>query len=571
MPYKFVYKPSKNKPNVSSVADLLTFVAKEYGNDSAYLYRRDGDCSLSFVELRDVTFALAAAITDLGFSSAHIAVIGNKCVEWLTSYFSFIICGGVAVPLDRELDPAQIRAFTSFADCEAVFYTKGYESVFRDHLDELEHIKLFVAIDTEKQLDLTASSDSKPDGRFITYDELLAYGMHLQSISKFNPPDRFESMCEIIFTSGTTGTSKGVMLSERNIIYCLNEAVNYIDVDHGDVLVSVLPFHHTYEMSAGIFAAMLSGCTVALNDNVTHALRDFKYYRPTVLVLVPLFVTTIYKKIMETAKKKGMDKILTAAITATGVLRRIGIDLRGKLFGEVTSSFGGRLHKIVCGGAPLDPSMIEKYDAFGINLTQGYGITECSPVIACIPFSVKRPKSCGLPLRGTQVMIDRASENDETGEIVVKSDGVMLGYYKNKRATDEVLSPRGWFWTGDCGYLDDEGFLYITGRKKNVIIASNGKNVYPEELEEYIGGIQYVSECAVVGRESDGDVKITALIYPDAEAMTADGITDAETYFNEKINGINRKLPVYKQIRAISLRDTPFPKTTTKKIKRHEI
>lgn len=383
-------------------------------------------------------------------------------------------------------------------------------------------------------------------------------------------------MSIIIFTSGTTGTSKGVMLSQKNVLSCLCSALKLIDVSSDDVLVSVLPFHHTYEMTAGILAAYAIGATVCINDNIRNTTRDFKYFKPTILALVPLFVTTLYKKIMDTARKKGLDKTLQRLMKTDRLLRHVGIDLRKAFFSQITSELGGRLTRIICGGAPMPPDMVEKFSSFGISVSEGYGITECSPVIAVAPFEYTRRGSCGLLLSNMQLYIDRDDVHDETGEIIVKGDNVMLGYYKNEAATAEVLSDRGWFRTGDCGYIDSDSYLYITGRKKNVIVLNNGKNVFPEEIEEYLGEIELIKECTVVGRtaEKDGKVNVTAIIFPDYERAKEENITTDEEiniYFRNEIAKLNKRIASFKQIKGIEIRKTPFPKTTTQKIQRYKI
>jgi long-chain acyl-CoA synthetase len=366
------------------------------------------------------------------------------------------------------------------------------------------------------------------------------------------------------------------MLSQRNIVFCAIQSSKLVDISSEDVLVSVLPLYHTYEMTGGILIALRNGCTICLNDSIANSLRDFKHYRPTMLALVPLFVSTIYKRILDTAEKKGASKSLALAVSTSKYLRLVGLDVRRRLFGEVLSALGGRIRTIICGGAALNPDLVARFEEFGISLKQGYGITECAPIISVVPYNVNRPSSCGIPIDGMQVMIDREKASDETGEIMVKGDNVMLGYYKNKQATDEVLTPRGWFYTGDCGYTDKDGFLYITGRRKNVIVLNNGKNVFPEEIEEYLERVPLISDSIVVGRKTDdGDtIQLTAVIYPDYEkAAEKNLIKDDEilTFFRENIIKLNKTLVLYKQIRNIEIRKTPFPKTSTQKIKRHKV
>lgn len=289
------------------------------------------------------------------------------------------------------------------------------------------------------------------------------------------------------------------------------------------------------------------------------------------MVVVPLYVEVFYNTIMRTVKKQGIEKKFNMALKLSRMAGKVNIDLRKQLFATVIESFGGRLGKIICGGAPLRPELVETFDAIGIRITQGYGITECSPLVAAVPFDVLNPKSCGVLIGGVQVFIDKEKPDDEFGEIVVKGDNVMLGYYDNELATREVLSPKGWFYTGDYGYIDENNYLYITGRKKSMIVLQDGKNVFPEEIEEYISAIPLIKESVVVGRARDNDLAITALIYPDKEYAAGEGLTKREDIYNAirlKINEMNRGLVGYKRVASIEFRDEPFEKTPSQKIKR---
>lgn len=576
------YYKEYNDKKYSDFADLLYQSARDFPSKDCYRFIRDkNEYKISFSRFVKTVYALGQALEKLGHNKGHTAIIGEKCFEWLTSYFAAIIFGGVAVPLDKELAHDQIRNFVNFADCDTVVYTKKYADVFVDHESEMPGVKLFIEITLDAPVNINSDENDAtiPDGNHTTFDNLVTWGhsdILKNGVSAVVKNQDAEKMSIIIFTSGTTGTSKGVMLSQKNVLSCLCNALKLIDVSSDDVLVSVLPFHHTYEMTAGILAAYAVGATVCINDNIRNTTHDFKYFKPTILALVPLFVTTIYKKIMDTARKKGLDKTLQRLMKTDRVLRRVGIDLRKAFFSQVTSELGGRLTRIICGGAPMPPDMTEKFASFGISVSEGFGITECSPVIAVAPFEYTRRGSCGLLLSNMQLYIDRDDVNDETGEIVVKGDNVMLGYYKNETATADVLSDRGWFRTGDCGYIDSDNYLFITGRKKNVIVLNNGKNVFPEEIEEYLGEIELIKECTVVGRKSekDGAINVTAIIFPDFERAKEKNITadeDINIYFRNEITKLNKRIASFKQIKGIEIRKAPFPKTTTQKIQRHKI
>ncbi len=571
------YYPCHNEKYISDFADLLYTNARDFGEKDCYRFLRNRvEYKISFSEFAKTVNGIGTALCELGLNKGHTAIIGEKCYEWLAAYFASIIFGGVAVPLDKELSSEQIRNFINFAECETVVFTKKYKSVFLGHEAQMPRVKCFVEITLEAPPSVNGEGTAAPDGLYAEFDKLVNWGhgyVSKNGLPEITKKQDTEKMSIILFTSGTTGSSKGVMLCQRNIIANMVECLKIVNVNSSDILVSVLPFHHTYEMTAGILAAFTVGATVCINDNIKNTTRDFKYFKPTVIALVPLFVNTVYKKISDNIKKQGKEKTVEMLVKTDSVLRKIGIDMRKVFFSKITEAFGGRLSRIVCGGAPLNPEMVKKFASFGISIAEGYGITECSPVIAVTPFENIRLHSCGLILPNLQCYIDRDNVKDKTGEIVVKGDSIMLGYYKNEAVTREVLDERGWFRTGDIGYIDEDNYLYITGRKKNVIVLNNGKNVFPEEIEEYLEGVENIKEATVVGRRSkeDDTVNVTAIIYPDYEAMQDKSDAEIYDYFKDRTNQLNKKLASFKQIRGLEIRKTPFPKTTTQKIQRHKI
>lgn len=387
-------------------------------------------------------------------------------------------------------------------------------------------------------------------------------------------------MCALIFTSGTTGTSKGVMLSEDNVLTSMTASANMICLDSDNTLLSVLPMHHTYETCCGQLTALMLGLTICINNSLKYFLRNLKIFKPTVMVLVPLFVTTIKKKIQDEIKAKGKQKTVDIGIKATKALRKVKIDTRKYVFSQITAALGGKLKTIICGGAPMDPDAVEWFENIGISISQGYGITECAPLVAVNPLVTHNKNSVGVAIPGSRVKViledDEGNEHDAypgvVGEICVKGDHVMLGYYKDPEATEQAFTLEGYFRTGDYGYMDNDGFIFITGRKKNIIVLQNGKNVYPEEIEEYLEKIEHIKECVVVGRTKDsGEVVLTAIIYPDFDQFK--GCTDEEIIAKMKseVSAINKMLPIFKQVRSIELKKNEFEKTTTKKIIRYKL
>lgn len=574
------YPPERERV-ISDLRELVDVSAKIHGERPFLRFKRDGeDFSLSFAGLLKMTERLGTAFHELGMKGGvSIAVIGETSPEWIATYLAAVNSGNVIVPLDRELTPDELCNFINRAEARCVICSPTIRAVLEPRIDNMPDVQYFGVIPE------VGFGENQPCGKpaerqFVPFREFVGYGRALMeagdSSFKNVKIDR-EAMCAILFTSGTTGTSKGVMLSHRNIATAINGSWRMIDVGPDDVLVSVLPIHHTYEMTCGILTPLLVGCTVCINDSLKNVMRNFQYYKPTILILVPLFVNTIYKRIMDTARKKGVDKKLEVATKVSDTLRVAGVDLRRALFAEIMETFGGRLEKIVCGGAPLNPEMIGHFESFGINLTQGYGITECAPLISVCPFNWKKDRSVGLPIPGLEVIIDveDTSGGLPIGEILVRGDNVMLGYYKAPELTEAAIVD-GWFHTGDYGYIDADGFLYITGRKKNVIVLENGKNVYPEEIEEHLETIRLVAECAVIGRRSDDgeSILITAIIYPDYEYAKSIGLVDKaaiDAKLKDEITALNKTLPGFRQIRKYELRDEPFPKTTSKKIIRHLI
>jgi len=557
----------------SMIADTASrFPEKDY-----LIYKRRGELeSVTYAGLEERVRALCEAFHALGLSDKSIAVIGETSPEWIITYLATVISGGVIVPLDKELSREAIVGFAQKTDCRCVITSAKCRHLF-ENKEEFPTVEYIVTFDPEAE---SIVCSNRPAKGYVDFLDLINYGRSLvEEGSDFydTAPVDMEKVCAILFTSGTTGTSKGVMLCQKNIIHAINGSYRSTGFTEEDIIVSVLPIHHTYEMTCGILTPLFLGATVCINDSLKYIVRNFQLFKPTGLVLVPLFVTTVYKRIWETAKKSGKEKLLRGSIKLSGVLRKAKLDPRKLLFRSVQEVFGGRLERIICGGAPMSAYLVEEFDAFGIKLCQGYGITECAPLISVTPENNNRPGSVGPAIPGVSVKIDVEEEEDghRIGEILVKGPNVMKGYFQDPEATKDVLNG-AWFRTGDYGYLDEDGYIYITGRKKNVIVLNNGKNVFPEEIEEYLDRIELVKECVVVGRKLEDDtVQVTALIYPDFAKAEEQGLGDdigtIGGVIKEKIAELNRDLPSFKQIRGLEMRRTEFEKNTSKKIIRYNI
>ena len=557
------------KVPVRSLYHNIELAAQKYGAHTLFAFERNKtDYEISYEEFLEYVNAMTRAFIHFGIGGKRVAIVGENCPEWIATYLAAITSGGVAVPIDVALSKEQLVEFAKMAEVEVLAYSSTWSSFIEEHADDFEGVSNFIKLN-DYSFDFKTAQVYELE-RFTSVSKIAHTGNVITDI--VIPKQDSERMSVMLFTSGTTGTSKIVMLSQKNICTVVNCARGPLEkFDENDTLLSVLPVHHTYELTAGIFCALDHGCKICINDSIKHVTKNLKKYKPTGMAVVPLYVEVFYSSIMKNVRKQGMEKTFNTGLKLSKAAGKLHIDLSKKLFGKITEAFGGRLNKLVCGGAALRPELVEIFRAIGIEIVQGYGITECAPLVSVVPFGVYNPKSCGKIVESMQIFIDKENPSDEFGEIVVKGDNVMLGYYNNEQATKEVLSDNGWFYTGDYGYVDKKGYLYITGRKKNIIVLQDGKNVFPEEIEEYLGAISHIKECVVIGRQKDNDLSITALVYPDFEYTDSIGLKSKEEVYNairEEINAVNRKLVGYKRVAALEFMEEEFEKTPSKKIKR---
>ena len=560
-------KGARTPKVITDLRHLVKSGAEAFGDKPLYFYIENKETlEYSFKKLYKETVYIGTYLQSKGLMGKGVAVIGHTHPRYTATYISTVNGGGYIVPIDPDLSNEQTAYFMNFAEVEVVVYTEKLAEKIEAIKPSLPNVKLFVAIHP--------SEDFVSDEKNISISELIKLGKaeYKSGNKEYSEYEIVpEKMAAVIFTSGSTGTAKGVMLSTANLTAAINASCQSTPYDDKNTFVSVLPPHHTYEMTCGHFALMNIGAQVLINDSLKHVMKNFKNFKPNALMLVPLFAETMHKKIWAEVKKKGIEGKLKFAMGFDNVLLNCGIDVRRKLFKEIIDSFGGNLKSIVCGGAPLAPELVKDFYSFGITILEGYGITECAPLVAVNRAGKVRLKSVGQPVQGCTVMIDK-TPGEETGEILVKGDNVMMGYYKNPEATAEVFTEDGWFRTGDIGWMDKDGYVYITGRKKNVIILSNGKNVFPEEIEEYIAPIDIILESVVMARENEaGEPTITAICVPNMELLQDK--TDDEIYemIKAEIAEINQKLPSYKQIRQVEMRKEVFERTTSKKIQRFKI
>ena len=536
-------------------------VLEKHGDKTLFRFRRNGkDESMSYAEFLALVKKTALGLVESGLSGKHIALLSETRPEWFVSYYAVLLTGGVVVPMDKELAPQEISNFLAIARVEGLVYSKDLAE--KANIEVHDTLRVRIALD--------GAEEGNTAIRTLSYSSLI------DNDGSFVYPTEIDenAMCEMLFTSGTTGTSKCVMLSQKNVFSTVTAAIFSVDFTPDDVILSVLPIHHTYELAVDL-AAMNYGMCICINDSLRRVLPNIQKYKPTGLVLVPLFVETMYKKILSEAKKTGKDGVIKVGVQLTRAGRSFGVDLRRKIFKQIHDNFGGRLSKIVCGGAALNPKLIRAFEDFGIAICEGYGITECSPLIAVAPYYARKLGSVGPAVSSCEARIAGDTMGDKgyiEGEIQVKGDNVMIGYYGNAEANRDAFTEDGWYRTGDVGYMDEDGYIYITGRIKSVIVLENGKNVFPEEIEEYLADIEEISETVVVGRKAENSdaVVLTALIYVDHSKVPAGAtMEDTEESIRRQISAINKKLPSFKQIHKIEFRDTEFEKTTTRKIRRN--
>ena len=522
-----------------------------------------------FTQWRDDVRHLGTALIARGLREENIAIVGENSYGWCCAFFGVMAIGSVTVPVDKELPVEDIDGIISTTACKAVIYGKAAEEKIKELLekDGLKSAELLVSIEPESNIKAELAGEKK----LISIAELEAEGEKLYKggdNSYYDYKIDVNRLASIVFTSGTTGKGKGVMLSQANI--CLDMTLGMYNFDITRKTLHVLPPHHTFGSTVNYVGHLSQGCEVYISSGLKHVSDEIREQQPTHLILVPAFLEVMNRKIWTTARKTGKEGLLKTMMKVSDALRKIGIDLRKKLFSSVLSAFGGKLELVICGGAKLDEEIIRTFDSLGITILNGYGITECAPLISANRNKYQKPGSVGTPILACRVKIDNPDENGE-GEICVKGPNVMLGYYNNPEATAEVFDKDGFFHTGDYGRLDEEGWIYITGRKKNLIILSNGKNVYPEEIEADLQKVEGVSEVVVYAGESrvqKDKITIVAEIFPDADLLADKGIENPQEYFENEVKALNAKMPPYKAVKRVKLRDVEFQKNTSRKITR---
>lgn len=568
-------KRNKNKNEyyetreVSDIKDLIYSSVEIYADRRAFLIKnKPGDRyrPVTYARFREDLDGLGTGFAELGLQGKKIAVIGENRYEWVLTYLAAVCGASVIVPLDRELPQSELRNLLERAGVSALVYSGKVSITVEEAIKDLPGLEYVIGMDIGEER----------EGR-MSFNKLMERGKSLVKLGNRTFIDKdidSDVMNMLLYTSGTTGLAKGVMLSHKNIISNVINMSKYVHVD-GYVGLSVLPMSHTYEMTCHIMTAMYQGMCVAICDGLKYIVQNMVEAGVNVMLGVPLIFESMHKKVWKQAEKSGKAVKMRKAVAVSKTLGMSKSKTARRIFKQVHQTLGGEMKLLISGAAAIDPAVIEDFCAMGFNMIQGYGMTECSPIITVNTDRYSKAASAGLPLPGTEVRIVEPDENG-IGEIVCKSDSVMIGYYNEPEETSRVLQG-GWLYTGDYGYLDKEGFLYITGRKKNVIVTKNGKNIFPEEVEYYLGRSNYIAEVMVYGIEDkkSGEMVVCAEIFPDHPAIEEEwGIlppSEIRKLIKRDIDKINDLMPLYKRVRRFEIRDTEFEKTTSKKIKRHMV
>ena len=552
-----------------NLKEMMTISSEKFGEETAFY--RDGkgledSKKTTYKEFFYEINSLGTAMIEMGLKGKRIAVIGENRYEWELAYLAVATGTGIIVPLDKALPENEIESLIIRSEVEAIFYSKKYdECMAKIQKQGNTKLKYFISMDLEK------NDFNKYSQKEITAKgkELLEKGNREFVDCKINN----EEMAIMLFTSGTTNQSKAVMLSQKNICTNIHDIRNVFELDETDRFLSFLPLHHTFECTVGFLYPLSIGGGIIFSKGVRHIADELKNFKITAMICVPVVFEKMYDKLMKTIEEKGKLKTVKKGIKLSNCLLKVGIDIRKKLFKEIHDNLGGCLRVMVAGGAALSPEKEKGFWDLGFNVLQGYGLTETSPVIAAELTKQKRLGSIGKKFPSVEIKIENPNE-EGVGELLAKGKSVMLGYYKNDEANKEVFTDDGWFHTGDLAKIDKDGYIYISGRKKFVIVLKNGKNVYPEEIEALIEKSELVKECMVFGMPArDGDVTLAVKVCYDKDYISKNLGNITEEEIKGKIwnwvKDVNKTMPKYKYVKKLLLTDKELVKTTTLKIKRN--
>ena len=563
-------KKERNVQEFKNIKEIIYNSAKKYADHIAFIIKHQEGKNKTYENITYKTFldqinSLGTKLFNMGLKNKRIAVLGRNRYEWALGHLTNLLGGIISVPLDKDLQVDELESSLIRSKADAIFFDEKY-------IEKIEEIKS--RNNTNLKEYICMSKLPGYDDIHTLREEgkkLLEDGNKEYISAKINENE----MNILLFTSGTTSKSKAVMLSQKNIasnVYAMQKVEGIYDTDSN---LAFLPFHHIFGSTA-LIVMLACGVRTSFPDGLRYVAQNLKEYEVSVFVGVPLLVEAIYNKVMKEIEKQGKTKLIKAATKVSNFLLKFHIDIRRKLFKQIIDNLGGKMRFVISGGAPLDPEVQKGFNNFGIRMIQGYGLTETSPVICAENDFKTRNGSIGVPMENVTVEIVNKDENG-IGELRAKGPNVMLGYYENEEETNKVLKD-GWFYAGDLGYMDKDGFIFITGRQKNMIVLKNGKKVFPEEVETLVNRIDIVEECMVFGMPDENDkndVKLSVkVVYNKDEVKEKYGDISEDEIRNiiwDKIkNDVNTTVPRYKHIMNMMLTDKELIKTTTKKVKRNE-
>ena len=545
---------------IEDLKDMLEKTAVKNSTKTAFKVKNSNGkiINKSYIDFKNDVQSLATKLMEMGMKNQRIAVMGKNSYSWAISYLAATIIG-IVVPIDKEASKENVKEFLNVSNSKAIIADDKYLNEIFEFKSELKNETMLIDMqNTSKYMNL---SDLIADGKKLIDDGNSEY----ENI-KINP----DEMKILLFTSGTTGNSKAVMLSHKNICSNIVSIASIVKVDNATRVLSILPLHHTYECTIGYLLVVYGGGTICYCEGLRYITKNIQEYQPTFILCVPLLLENVYKKVIKTLKSSLPEKYTK---DESKIIDNLPFYLKGIVKNKVKKSLGGKIKTFIVGAAAIKPDLVEAFFKLGIKVLQGYGLTECSPLVAGNNDFYYKAASCGMPIPNVEYKID--NPNDEgVGEIIVKGPNVMRGYYENEEATKNVLKD-GWFHTGDLGYVDDEEFLYISGRSKNMILTKNGENIYPEEIENILNDDDLIEESLVIGTSNGkDDVQVKAKIFPNIEAIkeylgnkfpTKEEISKI---LNEAVKKANEKLPNFKHIKSFKIMDEDFERTTTNKVKR---
>lgn len=535
---------------ITTIREMMELAVFEDGDKIAYKWNGpNGVEQATYSKFVNYVTRLGAFLAYHDLADKPIACHAHNSFNWILTYFTALRSAGVFVPVDKDLPEKDFFHVLNDSGAKVLFCTEKTEKLIRDNIDKVPELEKVICFERQEH-----------DGIFLSFDKALQEGKWLSATKYLNHSQSTTSLKLLVYTSGTTGASKGVMLTEKNLISVVVSALKSQNI--GTVGLSVLPYHHTFEGVTNLLTAFHLHNCLCINESMNSILKNLKLFKPDYIFIVPAIANVMQAKILKGLQKKGLYNLLVKNIEKTNRLQKIGVDIRKVAYKPLRDIFGGHLSKIICGGAPLRPEVGEFFNNIGITFINGYGITECSPLVSVNDDKNNDCSTVGFPIPCCTVKIDEPNE-EGIGEVIVKGDNVMLGYYHNPEETEKVMD-NGWFYTGDYGYINKLGQLVISGRKKNIIVLNNGKNVYPEEIENYIQGIDFIQDVVVSGNINDEG---------DEDSLVAEVYLSEIKSSQEVLNAIRnacRPLPNYKQVSRVVVREEEFEKTTTNKIKRNQ-